>query len=313
MDGSFDHRARCGARHKAQQARAGHLRLHVSRKRRGIETGERAVGSEWRQAICVAREHQLSATASISPSGVDRRRRSPEISRSRATSTASVRSVGAVRRSVTMSHERSNSSRTPRNPSIVQSFVISCAASLPTRARLLVLSQSWARTGGISASLAPDAQGPGVSMVQHDESELRRLLRELSPYAADMLLIGGWVPTLYARYGPAGAWATRPSRTLELDVALPGAGIPAAERPLLVEVLRSAGLAPDPELPAASAGSAVCTGETTTRATIEFLMPQRRPYSAVTRPQSVIGQPGLTAVQLVCLELLWRATAWLEL
>lgn len=149
--------------------------------------------------------------------------------------------------------------------------------------------------------------------MQSDERELRRLLRQLEPYAADFLLIGGWVPTLYARYGTAGAWATRPSRTLELDVALPSAGIPAAQRPLLVDVLRAAGLAPAHEPAPPQTGAAVWTGDTTSGAMIEFLMPQRGPHPGVTGPQSVTGQPGLTAVPLVGLELLWRDPQWLQL
>ncbi len=149
--------------------------------------------------------------------------------------------------------------------------------------------------------------------MQTDESELRRLLRQLAPYAADFLLIGGWVPTLYARYGPAGAWATRPSRTLELDVALTGEGIPAGQRPRLVDVLQAAGLAPEHELSEPHTGAAVWIGDTTSGAKIEFLMPQRGPHRGVTRPQSVSGQPGLTAVPLVGLELLWREPYWLQL
>ncbi len=152
-----------------------------------------------------------------------------------------------------------------------------------------------------------------MSSLHSDEFELRRLLRQLAPYAADILLIGGWVPTLYARYGPAGEWATRPSRTLELDVAVPGEGIAPAQRPLLVEVLRAAGLAPEHEPSAPQTGAAVWIGDTTSGAMIEFLMPKSGPHRGVTRPQSVNGQPGLTAVPLVGLDLLWRAPDWLQL
>jgi hypothetical protein len=145
-----------------------------------------------------------------------------------------------------------------------------------------------------------------------DEYELRRLLQELTPYAADIMLIGGWVPTLYARYGPAGAWKTRPSRTQELDVAIPHTGILAAERPLLVHVLKAAGLTPSEESSTASDGSAVWTGATETGAMIEFLMPHQGPLRG-NAPTAVKGQPGLMAVPLIGLDLLWRAPRWIEI
>lgn len=152
-----------------------------------------------------------------------------------------------------------------------------------------------------------------MSAVPSDERGLRRLLQQLAPYAADFLVIGGWVPTLYARYGSAGRWATRPSRTLELDVALPAAGVPAEQRPLLVEVLRAAGLAPEHESMAPQSSAAAWSGDPTSGAMIEFLMPQRGPRRGVARPQSVTGQPGLMAVPLVGLELLWRTPHWMQL
>jgi hypothetical protein len=153
----------------------------------------------------------------------------------------------------------------------------------------------------------------GLSTVPSDEAELRRLLHELSPYAKDVLLIGGWVPTLYTRYGSEGAWATRPSRTLELDLALRGNGIEAERRPILADVLRSAGLVPDPGSQIEPTGSAVWVGDKATGAMIEFLMPPRGPYHTIARPHAVAGQPGLAAVPLEGLELLWRATCWLRL
>jgi len=152
-----------------------------------------------------------------------------------------------------------------------------------------------------------------MSEVQADEHELRRLLRQLAPYAADFLLIGGWVPTLYARYGPAGAWATRPSRTLELDVALRAGGIPAEQRPLLADVLRAAGLEPERDPTETQTGAAVWIGDTISGAKIEFLTPQHGPHRGVAQPQSVSGQPGVTAAPLVGLEVLWREPQWLQL
>ncbi len=152
-----------------------------------------------------------------------------------------------------------------------------------------------------------------MSAIRDDEVQLRRLLGVLSPYARDVLLIGGWVPTLYARYGSDAPWPTRNSLTLELDVAVPGSGITAAHRPLLAELMTAAGLIPHPNAPISPAGAPVWVGDITSGAMIEFLMPHRGPHRAKPAAQAVIGQRGIAALPLHGVALLWRAPRWLEL
>jgi hypothetical protein len=151
-----------------------------------------------------------------------------------------------------------------------------------------------------------------VTSAPTDEAPLRHLLGVLAPYAEDFLLIGGWVPTLYARYGPAGVWATRTSRTFELDLVLPALGIPPASRPLIATILAGAGLAPD-AYANASGGAAVWVGASDSGEKIEFLVPDTGPFSRRSSPRPVRHQPGVTAMPLVGVELLWRASRWLTL
>lgn len=72
------------------------------------------------------------------------------------------------------------------------------------------------------------------------ERGLRAALWELRDYLPDLVLIGGWVPHLYRRYGPFPEWRGALSFTAELDVLVPR-HLPRRERPSLPEVLAAAG------------------------------------------------------------------------
>lgn len=151
-----------------------------------------------------------------------------------------------------------------------------------------------------------------VTTAPTDEAPLRHVLGVLAPYTEDFLLIGGWVPTLYARYGPAGVWDTRTSQTFELDVALPALGIPPASRPLMATILAGAGLTPDAHA-SASGGAAVWVGARESGEKIEFLMPDTGPFSRRSSPRPVRDQPGVAAMPLVGVEMMWRSSRWLAL
>lgn len=62
------------------------------------------------------------------------------------------------------------------------------------------------------------------------EAAFRRIVLQLRPYLDDLVIIGGWVPYLYRRYGGLGTWATGISLTAEVDVLIdrpfPPAGRP---------------------------------------------------------------------------------------
>ena len=70
--------------------------------------------------------------------------------------------------------------------------------------------------------------------------EIPAVLAALRPYLTDIVLIGGWVPELYRRYGGL-SWEGRLSRTTELDL-LVTSPLPAGDRPPLRELLEGAGL-----------------------------------------------------------------------
>jgi hypothetical protein len=137
------------------------------------------------------------------------------------------------------------------------------------------------------------------------EVRLHLVLRALRPYLADLVLIGGWVPDLYRKYGAIADWTAGLSFTSELDVLISGAGLLRGERPELAVLLRDAGLRPD----GAVAAPHTCRwvhaddGEA-----IEFLTPHRATWQSSSGPVSVSEQPGLTAIMLQDLELLARHT-----
>ena len=76
----------------------------------------------------------------------------------------------------------------------------------------------------------------------HDghEQALRRVLWALRPYLPDLIVIGGWVPHLYRRYGGFSDWKSRLSGTAEVDV-LVADGMDASSRPPLADILDAAG------------------------------------------------------------------------
>jgi hypothetical protein len=139
------------------------------------------------------------------------------------------------------------------------------------------------------------------------EGRLHRVLTVLGPYLADLVLIGGWVPDLYRKYGALAGWTSELSFTSELDVLVAAGGLPSGDRPALAALLADAGLRPVGD----AVGAAVWTHADGGDA-IEFLVPHRGPLRPSTGPVPITGQPGVTAIMLPDVEFLGRHTTLLQ-
>lgn len=74
------------------------------------------------------------------------------------------------------------------------------------------------------------------------DRDLPPILGVLEPYLPDLILIGGWVPELYRRFGGV-AWSGRVSRTTELDMLVKSQLAPQGREPLR-KLLEANGLRP---------------------------------------------------------------------
>ena len=130
------------------------------------------------------------------------------------------------------------------------------------------------------------------------EQPLRRVLWVLRPYLPDLIVIGGWVPHLYRRYGGFAEWKSQLSGTAEVDV-LVVEGMDIASRQPLVGILESAGFTSDELTRGAVWQNAPGTGEK-----IEFFVPHKGILGTTGKVRSLNGQEGLGAIALTDLELL---------
>jgi len=144
------------------------------------------------------------------------------------------------------------------------------------------------------------------------EAGLRRVLRALGPYLADLVLIGGWVPYLHRRYGGIERWDAGLSFTSELDVLVATGRLDARERPPLADLLRQAGLRPAGTPHGSAAGAAVWTADDGDSTVIEFLVPHAGPLQSRNPPVAVRGQIGIAALMLTDLGILERHTMFLQ-
>ena len=137
-----------------------------------------------------------------------------------------------------------------------------------------------------------------MSFGSHDRA-LRRILWELRAYLSEIIVIGGWVPWLYRRYGGFASWSTGLSFTSEVDV-LVDRPLEPGERPTIPTLLREAGFRPD-EGPG---GTAVWSRGEEPEEKIEFLVP----HTGTARTQGVAVpvdmQVGMGAIALPGLEFL---------
>lgn len=97
------------------------------------------------------------------------------------------------------------------------------------------------------------------------EEALRRVLRTLQPYLRDVIVIGGWVPHLYRRFGNFAEWRSELSGTAEVDVLLPEQ-LPSMGRNTLGEILTRAGFR-------SAVAGAVWENQIGTGEKIEFFLP----------------------------------------
>jgi hypothetical protein len=115
------------------------------------------------------------------------------------------------------------------------------------------------------------------------ERALFRTLWLLRAYLPDLVVIGGWVPYIYAHFGND-PWIGHHSLTAELDV-LVVPPLPAGDRSRLDDTLRAAGLTPQ----RASGPSAVWAAALESGEMIEFLTPHT---GTATQQGSTIAVPG---------------------
>lgn len=140
------------------------------------------------------------------------------------------------------------------------------------------------------------------------EQGLRRVLWELREYLNDIVVIGGWVPYLYRKYGGFADWHSSLSRTAEVDVLL-GSSLKALGRRPLATILAQAGFRPAADADPA----AVWLGDVQQGDQIEFLVPHKGTARQIGLLQPIEAQQGLGGVSLPDLELLRDFTRTLKL
>lgn len=134
----------------------------------------------------------------------------------------------------------------------------------------------------------------------HDDESRRQLLEVLStlrPYLPEIVVIGGWVPSLYKQYGGLN-WAGQVSFTNEVDV-LTQPDLPVREQ-TLEETLRDHQFAPGRDDDA----SAVWTQAGANGAEIEFLCPMIGPARSSGMTKALPGHGHVGTIQLEGLQLL---------
>lgn len=125
------------------------------------------------------------------------------------------------------------------------------------------------------------------------EKPLVGALLALGPYRREIVLIGGWVPYLYLRYGNLTPDHVGTSLTFEADLLIPGALSP-DDRPPLADVLAMNGFVPT----TAEHGAVWTKDNLIGGERIEFLTSHTGPGRRVGSTVPVGSQPGIDAVSL---------------
>lgn len=140
------------------------------------------------------------------------------------------------------------------------------------------------------------------------EQGLRRVLWVLREYLNDIVVIGGWVPYLYRKYGGFSEWRSSLSRTGEVDVLL-GSSLETRGRKAMTVILSEAGFLPRTD----ARRAAVWIGDVEQGEQIEFLAPHKGAAKQIGQLQPIESQHGLGAISLPGLELLLEFTKKLGL
>lgn len=146
-----------------------------------------------------------------------------------------------------------------------------------------------------------------MSTEERFEQALHHVLWLVRPYLPELVVIGGWVPHLYRRYGGFHEWGSTLSRTAEVDVLLPQEP-PRDGRPPLAQLLREAGFTSTQESRGAIWMNDVATGEK-----VEFFVPHAGTATSIGQPRPLPAQDGLGAIPLTDLTLLARHTRALQI
>lgn len=129
------------------------------------------------------------------------------------------------------------------------------------------------------------------------ERAFQRIVLELRPYLDEIVIVGGWVPYLYKRYGGFESWQAETSLTAEVDV-LVDRPLPTRSRRPLADLLREA------EFHAADEGGlAVWEGRVELGEKIEFLIQHEgsaRQAGRVVRPRTSEDWVRSPSRELVC-------------
>jgi hypothetical protein len=124
------------------------------------------------------------------------------------------------------------------------------------------------------------------------ERAFQRIVFELRPYLDEIVIIGGWVPYLYKRYGGFESWQSETSLTAEVDVLVDRPFATKDRRPL-ADLLREADFHAVDE-----GGLAAWEGNFELGEKIEFLVPHEGTARQAGRVVRLPEQPGLGAISL---------------
>lgn len=152
-----------------------------------------------------------------------------------------------------------------------------------------------------SASTASDGS------LEMYERALRRILWALREYLPDVVVIGGWVPHLYMRYGGFATWNGRLSLTAEVDV-LVSTSLATNSRPPITELLTAEGFVPVGE----SVPAAVWTNAPERGERVEFLVAHEGTRAGIGGARTLSRQPKLSAISLPELGIMGKFTRELE-
>lgn len=139
------------------------------------------------------------------------------------------------------------------------------------------------------------------------ERALQRVLNDVRPYLDEIIVIGGWVPYLYQRYGDFPEWQARLALTSEVDL-LVRRDMEPRDRPELSELMTTAGMKPV----GASATVAIWANDPERGEKVEFLTPHEGTIQTLNAVVPLRRQPGVGAIALDQLEVMALHTQRLE-